>query len=518
MNSFRKLFVYPAQILDRLGMYRVVTIALLFLVACAFGASLFGQISYSIPELMVSLGAGVVSGMLLNWFFAKVQGVHMNHESALITSLILFFLIVPAQWSSLEYTFIIVMAAAFAMLSKYLLVWRRQHILNPVAAGVVAVAGTYALVPLPPGYFETGWWIGQPIFFIPLLLAGAAVVAKVRKWTPVLSFLSIGFLVFLFEEWRFSGDLENWSLFWLSGPSLFLAAFMLTEPFTMPPTKRTQSFYGAVVGALSQTTVFAPFLKMTPELALLIGNLAVYPFRIRRKLFLQLVERRLIAADTYELIFNRPDDFTFQPGQYLEWMLPHQAADSRGIRRYFTIASSPTESKVRLALKVVPEGSSYKQRILELDEGDTIIASQLAGDFLLPKKAGAKLGFIAGGIGVTPFRSHIRYMIDSGNMFDTTLLYCSNTVAELAYLEDFELASERMTLRTIPVIAKEEVSSPLEHGFVTREMLERRVPDFRERTWYLSGPPPMVNAYTSLLLEAGVSKRNIIRDFFPGLA
>jgi len=72
-------------------------------------------------------------------------------------------------------------------------------------------------------------------------------------------------------------------------------------------------------------------------------------------------------------------------------MLPHKQVDSRGPRRYFTIASSPTESVVRLALKVVPagsdmRGSSYKQALLQLDEGQEIIVSQLAGDFTLPKR------------------------------------------------------------------------------------------------------------------------------------
>lgn len=456
--------------------------------------------------------------MVANALFGKVQGVHVNHESGFITSLIIFFLIIPAEWSNKELHFIIVMAVILAMLSKYTLVWRRQHILNPVAAGVFAVAVIYMVAPLPPGYFETGWWIGQPILFLPLLVAGAMVVAKVRKWTLVLSFLSVGFAVFLFEEWCFTGNLENWANFWLSGPSLFLACFMLTEPFTMPPTQKTQSFYGVVTAFLSQTTIFAPFVKITPELALLLGNLAVYPFRIRRKLFLRLIERREIAENTFELILEKPDDFTFIPGQYLEWMLPHEGADSRGVRRYFTIASSPTESTIRLAIKIVPEGSSYKQRLMELDQGDVIIASQLAGDFLLPSNSDAKLGFIAGGIGVTPFRSHIRYMVDSGNKYDTTLFYCSNTIAELAYLEEFERAAEFVPLETIPVIAKGSEEGPYEHGFVTKDMLEARVPDYQERIWYLSGPPPMVNAYTKLLTEAGVSKRNIVRDFFPGLA
>jgi ferredoxin-NADP reductase len=68
------------------------------------------------------------------------------------------------------------------------------------------------------------------------------------------------------------------------------------------------------------------------------------------------------------------------------------------------------------------------------------------------------------------------------------------------------------------VIAKEAVNPPNENGFITSEMLARRTPDYRERTWYVSGPPGMVNAYKKLLAQSGVPKRHIYTDFFPGLA
>ena len=447
--------------------------------------------------------------------------MHANHESALITALILFFLVIPATLDRLELNFIIAAATALAIGSKYLITWRRQHLLNPAAAGLVGLAALYALYPLPPGYFESGWWIGQPALVLPLLLVGGLVVTKVRKWTPVLAFLGVAFVVFLIEEWRFSGVVvEAAPRFWLSGPSLFLAFFMLTEPFTSPPTTRLQAIYGGVVGFISQTTLFMPVVKMTPELALLIGNVAFFPFTLRQKLFLVLEEKREIARDTYEFIFTKPRGLTFQAGQYLEWMLPHRSTDSRGVRRYFTIASAPAESIVRLALKVVPDGqgSTYKEALLDLDAGEAIIASQLAGDFTLPSRTEEKLGFIAGGIGVTPFVSHVQHMLASDQTYDTVLYYCNKTSDEIAFQGLWEQARTQFAFEVVPVLAEEALESPYEHGFITAEMLARRTPDFRERRWYLSGPPGMVAAYKRLLIAAGVPKRQIKTDFFPGLA
>jgi Na+-transporting NADH:ubiquinone oxidoreductase subunit NqrB len=185
--------------IDAMGMYRVVTLALLVLVVYSFGLAVFGWLAYTVLELAVSLVVTVGVGLVVNYLLAKLWRIHTNHESALITALIAFFLILPISLDQLRLLFIPALVVALAMLSKYCLAWKRQHFLNPVAAGVVATMVAYALVPLPPGYFEPSWWVGQPLLFVPLVVVGAAVVHKVRKWTPVLSFLAVGFLFFLFE-------------------------------------------------------------------------------------------------------------------------------------------------------------------------------------------------------------------------------------------------------------------------------------------------------------------------------
>jgi ferredoxin-NADP reductase len=250
-----------------------------------------------------------------------------------------------------------------------------------------------------------------------------------------------------------------------------------------------------------------------------IGNLAFFRFTVQQKLFLQFVERRTIAERTYEFIFKKPLGFTFLAGQYLEWMLPHTAPDSRGVRRYFTIGSSPTEPDLRLALKVPETHSSYKEALMRLRPGDTLIASQLAGDFLLPDNHTERLAFVAGGIGVTPFRSHLAYLADARRPQNVVLFYCNNTQAEIAYRDEFMYFASIIPLQVVQVLAKEQVvGAQYEYGFLTADMIVRRTPDYRERTWYLSGPPGMVNAYDTLLREMGVKGNRIIKDFFPGLA
>jgi len=516
----------PNRLTDKIGMYRLVTVSLLGILACSLLASAFGLLAYSIAAQLVSVTLALTTALVLNVLIAKVLNIHANHESAVITGLILYFMMIP--YTGLLANWALLAATTLAIISKYLITYRRQHIFNAAAFGavaVVALVGGYNLIAGTTYNTDIfSWWVSNPVLFWPVLLAGILIVSKIRRWAMIGSFIGVGLLVFLIESYRLGIPLPgSVYTYFFSFPTLFLAFFMLTEPFTTPPKSHHQMWYGALVGALSSTIIFAPVISMTPELALVIGNAFAYTFRIRRKLFLQLQSKRLVASVTWEFTFSKPDGFSFEAGQYVEWMLPHKQVDSRGPRRYFTIASSPTESVVRLALKVVPagsdmRGSSYKQALLQLDEGQEIIVSQLAGDFTLPKDTETKLGFIAGGIGVTPFSSHLSFMRDSGKQYNTRLYYCCNTLGELAYLDEFTKLGETIPIITIPVIAKEDVAPPNERGFITAEMLGRRTPDYRERTWYISGPPGMVNAYKKLLRESGVPRQQIKTDFFPGLA
>lgn len=494
--------------LDQIAMYRTVTIGLFILTGISLGFGAFGIVPYTFSEQIISLAVALVVALVLNIILAKLWRVTANHESAIITGLILFFLVVPGfgladQW-------VIAAITAVAIASKFLLTYKRQHIFNAAAFGAMVFSLT--------GVAASSWWIGSPEMFIPLVVIGSLVVMKIRRWTPVLWFLAVAFIVYLIEAWRLGfGVVDSIPVFFLSWPALFLAFFMLTEPFTMPPTKKLQAMYGALVGGLSSAAFFAPYIVMSPELALVIGNMVFWPSTLRQKLYLTLLKTNEIAKDTWEFVFKKPTSMTYLSGQYLEWMLPHSPSDTRGLRRYFTIASAPEETDLRLAVRFVGEkGSTYKKALSEITPGQIVIASQCSGDFLLPKDTTAKLGFIAGGIGITPFRSHLEHMRLSDRTHDTILFYCNNTASEIAYQEYFDQYPKE-SFEVVHALGKEEKEG-YEHGYLNQEIIERRAPDYLEREWYLSGPPGMVNAYAKLLVDIGVERNQITKDFFPGLA
>jgi ferredoxin-NADP reductase len=284
---------------------------------------------------------------------------------------------------------------------------------------------------------------------------------------------------------------------------------MASRRFTTPPTKRLQIIYGALVGFLSGSHYSFFNIYSTPELALIIGNIFAFIVSPKDKLVLKLKEKTQLARDVYEFCFESPRKLAFEPGQYLEWTLPHKNPDARGIRRYFTIASAPNETIIKLGVKIPQASSSFKSALQNLEPSDSIIATQLAGDFTLEKNPKRKLAFIAGGIGVTPFRSIIKHLNDIGEKRNIVLLYTAVSEADFAYKEIFHEAQAKIGIKIVYLeTGKDPTPKP--------EIINQYIPDFHERLIYISGPNLMVNAYEKVLKKLNVKTENIKKDYFPG--
>ena len=296
---------------------------------------------------------------------------------------------------------------------------------------------------------------------------------------------------------------------------------MLTEPVTTPPTKILRIAYGTIIGLLYGSGARIGTLYMSPELSLLIGNIFTLIVSPKEKLILRLKEEIKIAPDIYEYAFTPNQRPNFSPGQYMEWTLPHHGIDSRGNRRYFTLASSPTEDTIRVGVKFVNSGSSFKKSMMSLESGDVLVASQLAGNFTLPKDKNIKLAFLAGGIGVTPFRSMVKFLVDAREKRNITLVYINKTAEEIVYRDIFETAEKEIGLKTICSLTEvDKIPSDWKgvKGRVTKETITSAIPDYMERYFFLSGPRSMVLTFEDTLEDLGVPKSQIITDYFPGYA
>ncbi len=497
------------KFLNQITMYRLVFYYVLSLWIVGFILSFFKLIPYAPFDLLAAAVFIEAVCFVVNAVFAYVFKVPTNLESVYTTGLILALIISPMQ--PFSHLVFFGWAAALAMASKYIIALNKKHLFNPAAIGV-------ALTAVVLGN-SANWWVGN-LYMLPFVLFGGfLIVRKLRRWDLVLSFFVVAVFAilgtFFFKEANLLLILKE-VLFY--SPIVFFACVMLTEPATTPPTKNLRMLYGAVVGFLFVPAFHIGPVYSTPELALLVGNIFAYIVSPKYKLILELKEKMPAAAGVYEFLFKSDKKLKFKPGQYMEWTLGHDNNDARGIRRYFTIASSPTEESIRMGVKFYSNSSSFKKSILELNLGDKIVASQLAGDFTLPEDKSKKLVFIAGGIGITPFRSMIKYLLDTKEQRDIVLFYSNRQPADVVYKDIFDQGAKELGIKTIYTITDLPYTGDWqgERGMIDEPMIRREVSDYKDRIFYLSGPNTMVVAFEETLQKMGIPKKQIKRDFFPG--
>ena len=507
-----KILKLTDDFLNKTTMYRLTLYCVSFLWVLALIFNIVGILHFNTLDLIESFVLIFLICVVTNEIFAKTFNAPPNRESVYITSFILASIIAPI--SSLNDFYFLALSSVVAVASKYILAIGKKHIFNPAAVGV-AIAG----IMVSQG---ATWWMGT-VYLAPfVLLAGLLITRKIKRNDLFLSFIIFSFIFAIgygiFEKENLLSVIRALTF---DSPILYLGSIMLTEPMTTPPTKRLRIIYGALVGFFNAPFISIANFYFTPEIALICGNLFSYIVSPKKKLILKLKEKIEIADNAYNFIFDSDKKLTFNPGQYLEWTLPHKKMDNRGMRRYFTIASSPTEKEVMVGVKFYEKPSSYKQSLLSLNKGDEVIASQLAGDFILPKDKSKKLVFIAGGIGVTPFRSMIKYLIDNNEKRDIIFFYSNKNYKDIAYKEIFDEAVGKLKIKAIYCLNDLNSASPDwigESGFITSEIIKKYAPDFAERMFYISGPRAMVVSFQKILREAKVSKNLIKTDFFPGFA
>ena len=479
--------------LNGITMYRLTLYFLLLLCVFAIAFSAFGLLPFSPWAFLVSIFLLVASCWLANTAFAKFFNAPTNFESVYVTALILSLIITPA--TALSDVSFLFLAALLAMASKYILAIGKKHIFNPAAFSVVLTALTLKQA--------VSWWVGTPVMAAPVLLGGLLIARKTRKFWLVFTFLVVS-SVFFFASLK---------QVFLSSPLLFFAFVMLTEPQTVPPTRILQMTYGGLVGLLT--------FSQAPEIALVLGNIFSYLISPKKKLLLAVDEKRKVGNSMWDFMFKTPKKLEYQPGQYMEWTLAHKNTDSRGSRRYFTLSSSPTEDTIRVGVKFDPNGSSFKKAMFNLKKGDEIVASHVTGEFTLPKDRSKKLVFVAGGIGVTPFRSMLKYLLDKKEKRSVIVFYTEEAADDFVYKDVLDNAQKELGIKVVYTITNRENVPSNWKGKVGRidvKMLEEEVPDSPERLFFLSGPHSMVEGFRQTLLEMGVPKGQIKVDFFPGYA
>src|SRR5581483_11154928 len=223
---------------------------------------------------------------------------------------------------------------------------------------------------------------------------------------------------------------------------------------------------------------------------------------------MRLIEKRRESEDdTMSFIFYHDGRLAWRAGQFMHYTLPHEGADDRHEDRYFTIASAPQETNVRLTTRFGGQAASstFKKALLNLPFGATVEADAPDGDFVLDD-ADSPAVFIAGGIGITPFRAMLVDLDRRKVDIKVTLLYSSR--------------SSVLFQRQLDVLASKHPQFKIQYfispNHVDDDALREVVAPSPQATFYVSGPEQMVDTICKTLTSLGISKDRLKQDRFPG--
>lgn len=221
----------------------------------------------------------------------------------------------------------------------------------------------------------------------------------------------------------------------------------------------------------------------------------------------KLLRSEPVKADVRSFIFEPEQPVSWQPGQYFHYLLPHPDTDDRGEERWFTNAAAPSEKHVMISTRVIAERkSSFKNTLSGLRPGDTIEADGPEGDFTVEDFSRNYI-FVAGGIGITPFRSILVEAHSRGQHVKATLLYANRT-NDIPFADELErLAADNPDLKIEYIVGPQRIDKAL---------LQRYITAVDNPLVYVSGPEPMVKSLADQLAELDLDKANIKTDDFPG--
>ncbi len=234
---------------------------------------------------------------------------------------------------------------------------------------------------------------------------------------------------------------------------------------------------------------------------------------------MRLKERRMEAPDAMSFIFDLGgQELNYAPGQHLTYELDVLAfPDERGKSRHFSISSSPTEKGI-IMFTTRMRGSGFKETLRQAPIGYEITCEAPEGEFVMKQhEACLRHVFIAGGIGITPFRSILRWGADLNKPLNVLLMYFNHSLPDIIFHRELEDISRHMqTFSLVNVLSSPPDDWEGEQGQLDESLLRKWIPEPDGVCFWVSGPPGMVGACRELLKQIGVEDRSIRNDRFMG--
>lgn len=214
----------------------------------------------------------------------------------------------------------------------------------------------------------------------------------------------------------------------------------------------------------------------------------------------RVLEVEKITHDVLGIKTEKPAGYTFIPGQATEVAVNDK--DWIKEKRPFTFTNLPGDDHLEFTIKTYPAHNGVTNRLLKLKRGDELIIHDVWGAIHYKGKG----LFIAGGAGITPFISILRYLKSINDTENNRLLFANKTRKDIILETELNFLLRGNVIN----ILSEEVINGYNHGFITEQILKELIhPD---DTLYLCGPPPMIDAVTKHLPNLGVSDKSVVME------
>lgn len=232
-----------------------------------------------------------------------------------------------------------------------------------------------------------------------------------------------------------------------------------------------------------------------------------------------LKNRQEVAKGTMAFYFDRPAAFTFKAGQFIDLSLPDLAdSDPQGHTRAFTLASAPSEQQLMVATRL--RDTPFKRMLGEMPLGTTIDIEGPFGQFTLQDNNSLTAVFLAGGIGITPFRSMLVEATHNKLPHRLILMYSNRRPEDAAFLDELQALQQvnpdYACIGTITSPTGGTETWKGETGHIDQAMVRKYVKDTETAMFYVVGPPAMVKGLRKMLESAGIHKNSIRFEEFVG--
>src|ERR1700675_5158605 len=237
------------------------------------------------------------------------------------------------------------------------------------------------------------------------------------------------------------------------------------------------------------------------------------PYRV------SLQAHKTLCAGTTAFYFEKPEGDKFEPGPFANFtLITPTETDLQGNTRTLSIASAPHERNLMVAMRL--RTTAFKRTLNSLPLGTELLLQGPYGSMTLPRNGARPAVLLAGGIGITPFRSLIWNAAESLSPLRIFLFYSVRLLEEAAFLEELQ-EMERYNGRyklicTVTQPEKASMSWRGETGRISIEMLSKWIPDLSVPIYCIAGPPAMVTGVRNMLIGSGIAEEDIRAEEFFG--